>query len=189
MSFIIIIFFGLLLEPELPDGEWFLVEPSLTSFKPVFSSSRSTVAISKGQTKEDDPDVETSLRQDDGQHAPHLYSCLYDGCIKVFQCYSSLENHLLGGKCSFRPERQGLLDTAIEKYVSKLQQGTSEVPTIPEETATPSATTPLPSLSRGWALKQHKKAVRFSAKQREYLLWRVFTVKNQHHKSNVIIPK
>ena len=37
----------------------------------------------------------------------------------------------------FCPERQGLLDTAMEKYVSKLQQGTSEVPTIPEETATP----------------------------------------------------
>ena len=57
----------------------------------------------------------------------------------------------------------------MEKYVSKLQQGTSEVPTIPEETATPSAAMPLSSLSRGWALKQHKKSVRFSVKQREYL--------------------
>jgi hypothetical protein len=94
-----------------------------------------------------------------------LFPCPVDGCVKLYQRYSALENHMAYGKCDLVQEKYTLMDQAKIIYNEKLLQGSSEVPSL-SSVSLPSSKN---DLSRGWALKTTKKATRFSDKQKSYL--------------------
>ena len=100
------------------------------------------------------------------EQTPKLFTCPIDGCVKCFQQYASLENHLQYGSCKLVPERENLFDKAKISYRDKLLHGCDRLPVLASST--------FPVLaedmqSQGWALKMTKKATRFNEKQKEYL--------------------
>ncbi len=95
-----------------------------------------------------------------------LFSCPSEGCVCTFQKHSSLEYHILYGKCKLLKERNTLLDQAKLLYVQKLSEGTSTQPTISGTLTNVQSAEPLP---QGWALKQSKKNTRFNDNQKAYL--------------------
>ena len=71
----------------------------------------STMSVEEGEAK-DDVDVD--------EQSPKLFTCPVDGCVKLFQRYSSLEYHLQCGTCDIVPERENLFDLARIIYRDKL---------------------------------------------------------------------
>ena len=47
---------------------------------------------------------------------PILFSCPVDGCVKLYQRFSSVERHVLYGRCTLVEERNNLLDKAKVLY-------------------------------------------------------------------------
>lgn len=97
-----------------------------------------------------------------------IYSCPIEGCICSFKLYYNMENHILYGKCKFVTERRTLLDKAKLKYREKLEDGTSQLPslTTPSQSSESSS---VESSPKGWALRTSKKGGRFNCNQRQYL--------------------
>ena len=99
-----------------------------------------------------------------------VFQCPNEGCIKVYQRYSALEKHLSCGKCELYPEKASLLDKAKQLYHVKLTEGTSAGATRHDDSvAARGSAENSNQLARGWALKQTKKARRFSETQKKYL--------------------
>ena len=118
-------------------------------------SKGSTIAL---QDENDDTNTE--------KQSPKLFSCPIDGCVKCFQRYSALENHLQYGSCNIVPERENLFDKAKRIYRDKLLHGCGIQPVLT------SSTLPVPTgkvQPQGWALKVNKKATRFNEWQKRYL--------------------
>lgn len=100
------------------------------------------------------------------QQTSKLFTCPVDGCVKQFQRYCSLENHLAYGTCNIVLERENLFDMARIIYRDKLLLGCGVQPVL--ESYTLSA--PAEEIQRqGWALKMGKKATRFNERQKRYL--------------------
>ena len=96
------------------------------------------------------------------EQTPKLFTCPPYGCVKCFQQYASLENHLQYGSRKLVPERENLFDKAKISYRDKLLHGCDRHPVLASST--------LPVLagdiqSQGWALKMTKKVTRFNEKQ------------------------
>lgn len=106
----------------------------------------------------------------DAEEGAGVFHCPNEGCIKVYQRHWALEKHMSYGKCELRPERATLLDQAKQMYHVKLTEGTSAGATSHDGGA---ATRGISEISnqpaKGWALKQTKKAGRFSEAQKKYL--------------------
>ena len=94
-----------------------------------------------------------------------LFSCPSDTCICTFQKHSSLEYHILYGKCKLLKEKNTLLDQAKLLYVQKLSEGISTQPII---SGTSTDVQSAEQLLQGWALKQSKKNARFNDNQKAY---------------------
>ncbi|KAL9952354.1 hypothetical protein ACROYT_G039598 [Oculina patagonica] len=75
-----------------------------------------------------------------------LFSCPNEGCVKVYQRYSSLEKHMSFGKCKMLPEKGTLLDKAKKSYHILLQEDVSSAKAL--ETTDGGST-----LTRGTAAK------------------------------------
>ncbi|KXJ11458.1 hypothetical protein AC249_AIPGENE89 [Exaiptasia diaphana] len=97
------------------------------------------------------------------------WSNLKDGCIRTFLRYSNMENHILYGKCLLREERYSLKDKAMMGYNQKLSEGTSRQPTLASHSSQTTQSSMNQLISRGWALRLHKKKGRFNENQRRYL--------------------
>ena len=90
--------------------------------------------------------VEEEIVEDSG-----LFCCPVDGCIKSYQRYSNLENHIMFGQCCLRSHRKyNLLDQVVLLYAEKLTVGDSAQPTLVVQAEQCEA---VESLQKGWALK------------------------------------
>lgn len=99
----------------------------------------------------------------------HIFSCPEEGCMKVYQRFSSLQHHLDLGKHECALEHETLLDRAALGYAERLQGHSSSVPQI-EQVRKQLNLSNQPFLPMGWALKSsHVKRTRFTQKQRDYL--------------------
>lgn len=58
------------------------------------------------------------------------FYCPNEGCVRVFQRFSSLERHLSFERCSKSLERQTLLDIAQTQYAFLLEEGVGKKPTL-----------------------------------------------------------
>lgn len=98
-----------------------------------------------------------------------VFTCPKEGCVKMFQSYGHLSNHLDHGKCIYKLEKETLLDKAKIQYASKLLNDDSRTTTAHAVSSNEMATASLPSLPNGWALRGKRKAVRFNTNQKRFL--------------------
>ena len=122
----------------------------------------STTMQDEGRDSEEEPSNEWASDDLSGG----LFSCPNEGCVKVYQRYSSLEKHLSFGKCKLVPERDTLLDKAKKLYHQKLLEGTTSQGTIEGDIISQDCARSPPE---GAALKSTKKATRFNDAQKRYL--------------------
>ena len=109
--------------------------------------------VTRGSSKEEHP-------------ADSLFHCSNEGCVKVYQTYAGLENHILYGTCDLKEENATLMDRAKKLYQHKLTEGTSSTASVEEnKQRRPSKNL----LVKGWALKAAKTSKRFNECQRSYL--------------------
>ena len=108
-----------------------------------------------------------------------LFTCPVDGCVKCFQQYRSLENHLEYGSCNIVPERENLFDRAKKIYRDKLLHGSDIQPVLASSTL-PASNEEI--LEQGWALKTSKKPTRFNERQKRYLDEKFFIGQETGHK-------
>ena len=133
-----------------------------------FADVDSSVKKRPQQTKEQQETPTTDTLPVENLNGVQLYSCPREGCVKTFQRYYNLEQHLLYGKCEMAIEHYSLLDTAKRMYNEHLVQGsTTEHPNIPGPTV--SSSTQELDLEEGWALKSTKSTARFSVNHKTYL--------------------
>lgn len=95
-----------------------------------------------------------------------LFSCPNEGCVKMYERHSSLEKHVLFGKCRMKPEKETLLDKAKKTYHSLLQEDSSTAKALGVKAVEATDGFCLPE---GWALKSAKKSARFNDAQKKYL--------------------
>ena len=138
----------------------------------------SAIRARKRSTKESsatvlpDPEYEDSDAEQHGSTAG-LFTCKEEGCIKSFQRFSSLQNHLDVGKHIL--ERETFLDKAMVQYAEKLEQGASSLDSPLFECASkaPSVVTPI---LQGWALKGAATTRRRLTKEQKNFLTDLFLI-------------
>ena len=84
------------------------------------------------------------------------FSCPKEGCVSVFQRFSSLERHL---------STERLLDLAKTQYASRLEEGVGKMPTLKSREPLECEET-VSIVEEGWALKETKKSYRFNETQK-----------------------
>ena len=139
-----------------------------------FVEVKSSIKNQKEEKEKSGEDIEDGSKDgDEDEEALNLlvknnalFLCPSEGCVCTFQKHSSLEYHILYGKCKLLKERNTLLDQAKLLYVQKMSEGTSTQPTISGTSTNVQSAEPLP---QGWALKQSKKNTRFNDNQKAYL--------------------
>ena len=87
-----------------------------------------------------------------------------EGCVRVYQKYSSMMNHISYGKCVMKPDRKTLIDKAKLAYSRKLIGGDNTFDPRPFEGIQESLATHQ-ILDEGWALKTSKKSTPFTETQ------------------------
>lgn len=96
------------------------------------------------------------------------FSCPNEGCVRVFQRFSSLERHLSFERCSKSLERQTLLDIAKTQYAFLLEEGVGKMPTLKSRELHVTDVS-ISKAEEGWALKEARKSYRFNEAQKSYL--------------------
>ena len=88
-----------------------------------------SVSRPKVPQNKDPPASQGDGKEEESSHDPvsGLFYCPNDGCVKMYQRHSSLENHLHYGKCELVPERESLFDKAIIMYRDKLLHGSGKL--------------------------------------------------------------
>ena len=102
-----------------------------------------------------------------------LYPCPEEGCIKSYQRFSSLQNHLDCGRHVRSLEQESMIDKAVRGYAAKLEGQFAGVPQFEDRAGAGREahfTAQQTTLLMGWALKSSQGGkTRFSDKQRDYL--------------------
>ncbi|KAK3739225.1 hypothetical protein QZH41_004334 [Actinostola sp. cb2023] len=116
-------------------------------------------------SEEDEVCTESSEEEDEGEGM--LFTCPEEGCIKAYNTFTSLQNHLDTGKHKRVPEQETLYDKAKKVYAHKLTEGRSRVPDV--QCRSQGRSEDLMVLPMGWALKSIKKKTRFIPKQTNFI--------------------
>ena len=130
----------------------------------------------KSKRKENVEHEDTSERSDTEelkteQPDVRLFSCPEQGCVKQYQRYSYLQQHLESGEHTFVLEQEPLLDRAIFGYAERLEVPNVGVPTVQCTQDVLREISVQPTLSMGWALRSSQtRRTRFNARQKEYLM-------------------
>lgn len=102
-----------------------------------------------------------------------LYPCPEEGCIKSYQRFSSLQNHLDCGRHVRSLEQESMIDKAVRGYAARLEGQFAGVPQFEDRAGAgreAQSTAQQTTLLMGWALKSSQGGkTRFSDKQRDYL--------------------
>ena len=128
--------------------------------------------IPRQETEEDNnSDGGSSTEELDTEDSEvRLFPCPEQGCIKRYQRYSNLQQHLDSGKHTVTLEREPLLDRAVYGYAERLEVQNIDVPIVQNVQEVSSGIPLQPALSMGWALgSSQTRRTRFTARQKEYL--------------------
>ena len=105
-----------------------------------------------------------------------VFGCPEEGCIKVYQSHSSLQQHLDAGKHLLELERVSTYDIIKKKWaetcksISGSYMEAAHPPTSASESVSHSQSEDAPpTADMGWALKKTKKSVHFTTKVRQFL--------------------
>ena len=114
--------------------------------------------------------VSSSAESSEPPAASQLFACPEEGCVRSYQWFSALQEHLDCGKHERILGRETLLDKAVRGYAVRLEEQFGSVPQMQLSAETQTAGNEL-SLAMGWALKNSQSSrKRFSEKQKNYLL-------------------
>ena len=106
--------------------------------------------------------------------ASQLFCCPEEGCVRSYQRFSVLQEHLDCGKHERILKRKTLLDKAVHGYAVRLEEQFGSVPQMHLSPETQMTASQL-SLAMGWTLKNSQSSrTRFSEKQKNYLLSKFF---------------
>ena len=122
--------------------------------------------VSEKSTDEDRASDHSDEESDSGEKK--LFSCPFEGCVKSYQRFSSVQSHVDIGKHKYALEHETLFDKAMLEYAKKLEEGTSAVQ-HPEAHGISQTLDYVELLEIGWALKSSAKRKRFTPTQKEYL--------------------
>ncbi|CAB3986533.1 SURP and G-patch domain-containing 1 [Paramuricea clavata] len=122
--------------------------------------------VSEKSTDEDRASDHSDEESDSGENK--LFSCPFEGCVKSYQRFSSLQSHVDIGKHKYALEHENLFDKAMLEYAKKLEEGTSAVQ-HPEAHGISQTLDYVEPLEIGWALKSSAKRKHFTPTQKEYL--------------------
>ena len=128
--------------------------------------------IPRQETEEDNySDGGSSTEELDTEDSEvRLFSCPEQGCIKRYQRYSNLQQHLDSAKHTVTLEREPLLDRAVCGYAERLEVQNIVFPIVQNVQEVSSGIPLQPALSMGWALRSSQtRRTRFTARQKEYL--------------------
>ncbi|KAK3735295.1 hypothetical protein QZH41_000231 [Actinostola sp. cb2023] len=112
------------------------------------SKEQSETTSETESASESSPEESSSTGGDDA-----LFACPEEGCMKTYQRYFSLQNHLDAGKHNYVLERETLLDKAMMRYASNLEHGASSIDNVVEDRLPSESLSGEPTLTMGWALK------------------------------------
>ncbi|XP_028519078.1 uncharacterized protein LOC114576513 [Exaiptasia diaphana] len=148
-----------------------------------FTEIRSKKKAASQKEKEIEADSDHYEEDDDDEEMSKLFACPVEGCVKMFQRYASLDNHIQYGTCKLKEEKESLFDKAILKYQDKLQTKSS-VPSLAPTQVEKMDDADQAILNRGWALKASKKSSRFSEQQKSFLDEMFFLGQETGHKQD-----
>ena len=103
-------------------------EGATASFSPVKSKRKDTVP--RQESEEDNFPENSSDETETKTSNAHLFSCPEEGCIKCYQRYSNLRQHLDSGRHTRTLEQEPLLDQAVYGYAGRLEVQTVGVPCV-----------------------------------------------------------
>jgi hypothetical protein len=138
---------------------------ALSLVAPETLASAITSSVSEGSFIKISQNRKTPLEKnkqwpnDESDDTSKLFACPVEGCVKMFQRYTSLDNHLQYGRCTLKQEKESLVDRAKMQYQEKLLESQAPQPFLQPAKATSLANSHT-SLTRGWALKTTKKTTR-----------------------------
>lgn len=139
------------------------------------SGEKRTGAESEATNAQDVVEAENGSDFSDGERnvetTPKLYVCPNEGCCRSYQRYSAMDHHVAYGKCSYREEKETLLDKAKKGYSERLMAGQSTsnvvgIQTIQQSLLSCDETL---ALEEGWALRKKRKIKPFTDKQKAFL--------------------
>ncbi|XP_062618873.1 uncharacterized protein LOC134280478 [Saccostrea cucullata] len=96
----------------------------------------------------------------------HVFTCSHESCVSTFSTSEELDHHLIVGSCDLKLEKERSNDLVVQKYAKILQKENREQYTL---SCISKESTDDSILKKGWALKEERKCVRFSKKQKSYL--------------------
>ncbi len=106
------------------------------SKRTVDASNRDHYGNRGDDVDDDDDDDDDDNDDDDHNHdaddlekgrGEKLYFCPHEGCVKSFQRYHALENHLDCERHKYAIEHETLYDKAMKSYATKLEHGASKL--------------------------------------------------------------
>ena len=141
-------------------------------FSPIGSRKSSTKE--RSATVLPDPEYKDSDAEEHGSILG-LFTCTGEGCVKSFQRFSSLKNHLDVGKHNYVLEQETFLHKAMVQYAEKLEQGASSLESLLFKCASkpPSVVSPV---LQGWALKCAATTRRCLTKEQKKFLTDLFLI-------------
>ena len=156
--------------PKLPSKVTEELADKFTSLK-----SRSTKPEPAQPSHDESPDAPAP---------PKLFLCPEEGCMKSYQRFAALQNHLDCGKHERVLERETLLDKAVRGYAVRLEERFASVPQLRFD-AEKQTVASQPLLPMGWALKTSQASrTQFSEKQKDYLMEKFITGEQTGQKVN-----
>ena len=168
------------------------VEDNYRWFDGPFSEGTGFRGVGSQPAKQPDRVVKGDDALPEKGYSSHLFSCLVDGCVRVFQRVSGLERHLSSEACSHAVQRKTLLDINKEEYAKSLEERIGAIPTLPCGDALSSSVDILPKV-KGRALKKSRRGGRFSKKQKAYLASKfnigITSGTKMHSQGNVVVQK
>ena len=143
-----------------------------TSPKATFTDVRARkIPPAKPSHSANQPEVDGSSNSDveeETSQVSQLFPCPENGCVKSFQRFSNLENHLDFGKHKYALERETFLDIAMLSYATKLDKRDISLECLTSDDL--SSCRALDPLPKGLALKfSTVLRKRFSENQKLYL--------------------
>ena len=145
-----------------------LTSPNAT-FTDVKARKMSTAKPSNNTNQLEVDDSSNSDVEEETSQGSKLFPCPENGCVKSFQRFSNLENHLDFGKHSYALERrETFLDKAMLVYATKLDK--RDISLEYQTSDDLSSYHALDTLPKGWVLKSSTvQRKRFSENQKLYL--------------------
>ena len=110
-------------------------------------------------------EMENQGNQNEHDDDSNLFCCPENGCVKSYQTYNRLQEHLLFGRHEYKLLKESSFDQVKKLWASKCDQ----ISIRSQLAAEPDSVLEKPCEPMGWSLKKERKIIRHSQKVKTYL--------------------